>query len=83
MMANAKGLLGKMDAAQKKALLAACNEAAGADGNDDGATTDVVFTTVIKGTAARSAVTVWAPSARSPASTSCLSSSAICCLRAR
>ena len=35
-MANAKGLLGKMDAAQKKALLAACKEAAGADGNDDG-----------------------------------------------
>jgi len=51
MMANAKGLLGKMDAAQKKALLAACKEAAGADGNDDGATTDVVFTTVIKGAA--------------------------------
>ena len=43
MMANAKGLLGKMDAAQKKALLAACKEAAGADGNDDGATTDVAF----------------------------------------
>ena len=51
MMANAKGLLGKMDAAQKQALLAACKEAAGADGNDDGETTDVAFTTVIKGTA--------------------------------
>ena len=51
MMANAKGLLGKMDAAQKQALLAACKEAARADGNDDGDMTDVAFTTVIKGTA--------------------------------